>query len=486
MFDFIQQLSDPNASTTGAISGGDFEALQKALSAGYGSDVSQLTGGGALRIQSLDKTMMATIQENKHFRLFNELNKARATATVDEWTEQSSVGGFLGGSTNTETGTIAEQTGSYARRVAQVKYLMTRRSVSFVATLGNNIASAEAVEQAAGAKQLLTDAEYLSFEGDDAVVPTEFPGIYAQMVAGVNAGQVDGSNIIDCEGQSLASVNLVNKGAATISGIGNYGTPTHLFVSQLTQADFDTGLDPAFRVPLPNVPDGGVRLGAPVAGIRTSWGNVANMPDIYVLDEPSMAPFEVALPAVAAANDVFKPASVSAATASDTASKFGSVHAGNYYYLVTGVNAKGQSTGRISSQVAVSAGQRVTLTIGTSAGGTETGYVVYRGRLNGTNAVTDFRRMGRVARAGATTTYIDQNREMPGTTKAFMLDMLPSDMAINWRQLLPMLKFALYPTDAAIIPWAQMMFGYLRITKRRQHVVIKNIVPSGAAWKPFN
>ena len=67
-----------------------------------------------------------------------------------------------------------------------------------------------------------------------------------------------------------------------------------------------------------------------------------------------------------------------------------------------------------------------------------------------------------------------------------MLNMLPGDQAITWRQLLPMLKFPLYPTVSAVIPWAQLLFGYLRITKRRQHGVIKNILPNGATWRPFN
>lgn len=481
------------ASTSGEMGMDAVQELQKALTAGYGTDVSQLAGGGALRIQSLDKTMMATIQENKHFRLFNELAKSGATATVDEWTEQSSIGGFLGGSTNTETGTIAESTGSYARRVGQVKYLMTRRQVSLVVTLGNNLASAEAVEQQAGAKQLLTDAEFLAFEGDSSVVPTEFDGIAAQMYAGVNDGSIDTDNVLDAEGQSLASINLINKAAAQITSYGNFGTPTHIFMSQMTQADFDTGLDPAFRVPLTDVAGGGISLGAPVKGIRTSWGDIATMPDVFVRDGAQMIPFQlqkagtVSLAALATANDVFKPQSVSGATASDTASKFGSTHAGNYYYLVTGVNAAGQSTGLVSSVVAVSAGQKVTLSIGASAGGTETGYVIYRSRLNGTNAVSDFRQMARVAKAnGGTTTYVDLNREIPGTSKAYILNLSKGDQAIAWRQLLPMLKFPLYPTVSAVIPWAQLMFGYLRMTKRRHHVVIKNVLPTSAAWRPFN
>ena len=480
----LPELAAGQASMTGAMEGSAIAELQKALTAGYGTDVSTLTGGGSLRIQSLDKTMQATIQENKHFRLFNELAKTGAGATVDEWTEQSGVGGFLGGSTNTETGIINESTGAYARRVGLVKFLMTKRQVSLVSTLGNNIASSEAIEQQAGAKQLLTDAEYLSFEGDSTVVPTEFDGIYAQILAGVNAGQVDGGNILDAEAQSLASINLLNQAAAQISKRDNFGTPTHLFLSQMVQADFDTGLDPAFRVPLTNVPNGGISLGSPVVGIRTSWGDIANCPDVFINDGDQTVPFQVQYPTLATSNDGLKP-TLALAAASDVSSKFGAAHAGNYYYLVTGVSANGQSTGVISAQQAVTAGQKVTLTITASAGGQETGYAIYRSRKNGTNSPSDFRLVARVGKAGATTTYVDLNRDIPGTTRAYILNMSPGDHAINWRQLLPMMKFPLYPTNAAVIPWAQLMFGYLRITKRRHHAVIKNILPNGAKWKPF-
>lgn len=480
----LPELASGQVSTTGAMGGTAIEELRKALTAGYGTDVSTLQGGGALRIQSLDKTMQATIVENKHFKLFNELAKTGAGATVDEWTEQSGVGGFLGGSTNTETGVINESTGSYARRVGLVKYMMTKRQVSLVSTLGNNIASSEAVEQQAGAKQLLTDAEYLSFEGDDLVVPTEFSGIWAQIRDGVNAGQVDGGNILDAEGQSLASINLLNAAAAQISKRDNFGTPTHLFLSQLVQADFDTGLDPAFRVSLNNVPNGGISLGAPVVGVRTSWGDIKNMPDVFINDGDQTVPFQVTYPTLALTNTGMKP-TLALAVADATDSKFGAPHGGNYYYLVTGLNANGQSDGVISAQTAVAAGKKVTLTITASAGSQETGYAVYRSRLNGTNAPSDFRLMARVPKAGATTTYVDVNREIPGTTKAYVLNMNPGDHAINWRQLLPMMKFPLYPTNAAVIPWAQLMFGYLRITKRRHHAVITNIVANGQKWKPF-
>lgn len=466
--------------TTGEASMGDVADLRKALEMGYGTDVQSLTQGGALRIQSLDHTLMSVIQENKHFALFNELAKSDATTTVDEFSEQSSVGGFLGGSTNTETGVIAASQGEYARRVGLVKYLMTRREISFVSANSNNIVEAEATEANNGTLQLLTDAEFLCFEGDDTVVPTEFPGIYKQMT---DLGSAD--HVIDAAGASLSSINLVDQAASTIAGAGNFGTPTHLFTSQLVQSDFNTNLDPAFRVSLTGRSQE-LMIGAPVKGISTSWGDIKNVPDVYVRDERQQRPFQCDYAALAVANAAIQPASFTATAGAGAAdSKWGATHAGLYYYAVAGVNANGQSEVLVSAQKTVAAGEQVTIEITRSTGATEKGYAIYRGRKNGTNGVTDLRLMTRIPCAGATTTWIDKNQEIPGTTKAYMLNMMPGSNSITWRKFLPLTKFALYPTNAAVIPFALLMFGYLRMAKRRHHVVIKNIVAAGQLWKPF-
>jgi hypothetical protein len=250
------------------------------------------------------------------------------------------------------------------------------------------------------------------------------------------------------------------------------------------QSDFNTKLDPAFRVALTDNPSG-LSLGAPVVGIRTSWGDIKNMPDVFIRDERQQTPFELRYPAVAIAN-LYKPATaapVAAAGPSDT--KWKTAHAGNYYYAVAGVTASGESQSLVSAQVAVAAGNKVTLTIGKSVVGTETGYAIYRGRKDGTNALSDLRFVTRIPCAGASTVWVDLNRKIPGTTKAFILNMSPGAMAINWRQFLPMTKFALYPTNSPVVPWAQMLFGYLRLGKRRHHTVIENIVATGQLWKPF-
>ena len=485
-------LALANNAPTGALSGGEVDALQKALTAGYGTDMANLTGGAALRVQSLDTTMQAVIQQNEDFKLFNRLPKPKAGATVDEWTEQNSVGGFLGGTTNTETGAIADATGSYARRVGMVKYLMTKRQVSLVQTLQTAIADSEAVEYNNGALQLLTDANFLCYEGDSTVVATEFDGVYAQLVAGIAAGNVDGDHIIDARGDTLNNIALFNAAVATIRRPPNFGRPTDVFMSMDVQADLDTGLDPAFRVPLPDVPNGGIMIGAPVIGIRTSGGNIKTNDDGYVRDANLLTPFEQRYAAQAALQAGLQPTIAVDPSVTDAASLFAAAHAGNYYYLVTGLNANGESTGVISSQQAVAAGKKVTITITASGGGTETGYAIYRSRLGGGNVavggadgLSDFRFMARIPKTGSSTTYVDRNKDLPGSSKAYLLNLRPTDTAITWRQLLPMLRFNLYPTNSAIIPWAQLLFGYLRISKLRHHAVIKNIVTKNAIFKPF-
>ena len=152
---------------------------------------------------------------------------------------------------------------------------------------------------------------------------------------------------------------------------------------------------------------------------------------------------------------------------------------------MTGINQNGETAALVSAVVAVTAGQQVTVTISQSAGQGETGYVIYRSRKNGTNALTDLREMTRVAKAGATTAFIDKNRIIPGSTRAYALNLTAGDASIDWKQYLPMMKIPMAAVNSPIIPWLQMICGYLRVTKRAHHVVFDNVVPTGAAWKPF-
>jgi hypothetical protein len=483
-----------NMPALGGSTGGSLEAvgeLQKALQASdYQTDVATLTGGGSLGVQSLDTAMKTVIQEQEHFVLFKKLQQTNATNIVDEYVRQNGVGGFLGGSTNTQMGVVRSAQGDYSREVGLVKFLMSLRQVGYVLNIGKNIVDATAVEERNGALQLLTDAEYLLFNGNAAACPTQFDGIFTQLDAEIAAGNMSSDHVINMDGAALDSVDPFVKLQAAVKRYGSWGTLTDTFLTTGVQGDLNMGIDPAFRWS----PQGNntPMVGAHVDAIRLSGGKLSTQEDTFLMDAdfPMSKPFELTWSAIAAANVAFKPVSVTVdAATSDASSKFSAGRDGNYYYAVASIGGNGEGYTAVtkSTQTAVAAGKKAVLTITRSAAATETGYAIYRSRLNGTNGTDDFRLMKVVPVAGATTTYTDLNLDIPGTVSVPCLNMSPAADAIGWRQFQPMTKIPL-PFGIGgmpVVSWFQFLFGYLRVTKPKHHGYIKNIVPTNATWKPF-
>ena len=447
----------------------------KALQAGYGTDHASLTGGAALRLESLDPTLFTVTQTNDDFKLWQDLAKSRATATVDEWTRKPSLGGFIGSAFNSELGAMIDRTGTYERKTAQVKYLMTKRSISVVQSMQKTTVASESQEMLNGTLELLTSVEHASFYGDGGVIPETFDGLYKAMLA-------EGSPSIDARGGKLDPESIMFL-AGRVAGLKRFGRLTHMYTSHLVQADLDTDLTPAMRINLDNT-TGAIVRGAPVNAIRTTWGNIKVRPDPFAREW--WEPYEV-FETGATSVDPSPPASVAAA-ATGTDGSFDATMLGAYYWAAVSVNRKGVSTIVKSSQVTVAATQRVDVTITRSVAADETGYYVYRTRLGDTNTTANFRYFKQVAVAGATTVVADRNTEIPGTSCVFLLDLGGNrgPAAVSIRQLMPMTKFQLFPSNTAEIPWAQLLFLYLRMTLLERCAIIRNIVPSQATWKPFS
>jgi len=487
-------MAPGGAASLGGSQGGSLDGigdLKKALEASaYQTDVATLTGGGALGIQSLDTAMKTTIQEQEHFVLFKKLQQTNATNIVDEYTRQTSVGGFLGGSTNSQMGVVRSAQGEYSREVGLVKFLMTLRQVGYVLNIGKNIVEATAVEERNGALQLMTDSEYLLFYGNSAACPTEFDGIFKQIDDTIAAGGMSGGNVYDMDATPLTSVTPFSSINASVFDYGSWGRVTDVFLPTAVQTDLNLGLDPAFRWSSQQGQQ--LSIGGHVQGIQLTEGVLKTNIDTFLQHDDFVMskPFELSQSGLAAGNVAFKPVSITGVAASNAASKFTAPRAGNYYYAVAAIGSKGEGQTAVtkSGQIAITAGQAVTLTITASAANTESGYAIYRGRLNGTNSTDDFRLMKVVPKAGATTTFVDLNREIPGTCKVPLLNLQQSADAIGWRQFQPMTKIPL-PFGVGGVPvhsWFQFLFGYLRITKPKHHGYIKNILPTTAKWKPFN
>lgn len=484
----VNPASGGNSMLGGSLGGANADLLKALEASNYQTDVAQLEGGGALGIQSLDTAMKTVVQEEKHFTLFNRLQRTNATNIVDEYTRQNSIGGWLGGSTNTQMGQVRAAQGEYKREVGFVKFLMTLRQVGYVLNVGNNLAQPMAVEERNGAKQLLTDANYLLYHGNAAASPTQYDGIIKQVEDGVAAGEIAPENIVDMDGTKLDSVEAFSQVNVSVGNYGSWGRSSDVFLPMSVQNDLNQGLDPAFRWS----PQGGntPMPGAHVEGIRLQGGVLKTNEDTFIHNEyhPMVLPFEVTQPVVAAANVAFKPTSVAGVAAADVSSKFKASRAGNYFYAVAAIGANGEGMSAVvkSAQVAVAAGEKVTLTITASASGAESGYAIYRSRQNGSNDAADLRLVKIVPKAGATTVFVDLNRDIPGTVTVPLLNLDAGADAIGWRQFQPMTKIPL-PFGVGGVPvhsWFQFLFGYLRVTKPKHHGLIKNILPSNAKWRP--
>lgn len=499
MKDFFQQFAAMTpggvAALGGSAAGALTDELQKALQASnYQTDVATLTGGGALGVQSLDTAMKTTIQENQHFVLFNQLASTNATNIVDEYSRQNGVGGVIGGSTNTQMGVVRSAQGDYSREVGLVKFLMSMRQVGYVLNIGKNMVGPIATEERNGALQLLTDANYLLYHGNSDASPTQFDGIFKQIDDEIAAGKMNPDNIVDMDGARLDSVTPFSNINVSVSDYESWGKSTDVYMPLAVQNDLNQGLDPAYRW----APEGGNTpvIGGHVSKIRLQGGMLTTHEDTFIHSEnhPMVKPWDgstnVQYTAIAAANVGFKPASLTAdASVSDASSRFSATRAGNYYWAVAGIGANGEQLTAVTktTQTAVAAGKKVTLTITQSAGGTESGYAIYRSRQDGTNASSDLRLVKIIKKTGATTTFVDLNRDLPGTVSIPQLNMTPTADAIGWRQFQPMTKIPL-PFGVGGMPvmsWFQFLFGYLRVTKPKHHGYIKNILPAKALWRPF-
>lgn len=477
-----------------------WQDFQKAITTGappYTTDVVGFTGGRALMRQSLEASLIAILQTQQDFKLFNRLNKSQANNIVDEFTVVDDTGMWPGAAVNTELGDIVESTGSYKRFVLQIKYLMDRRRVSVLQDMvPAQLASATTTEQMLSTLGLLTSCEWLLFNGDAAIIPEEYNGIF-QIVNSLYP-----EHVIDARGASIDPYASEIIGASEqIAGVGTYGVASDVYWSNAIQADVDQGLNPAVRWSHQNMPAGGMIIGAPVTGIRSSFahnGRVDCNPDKFIQEGGKI--FSLRYPNASMGTNAPAAPTITVQPATSGAnSKWAAEDIGAYLWAVEAINKSGRSAVVVSSGLTLTSadiGKNVTIGI-TSAAETgdkaATGYVIYRTPIDQSKDIggvtnANFRETERIAvsavGSSVLTTYTDDNSDLPGTSKAYVLNLAPGMEALDIRRLAPLTRFNLYPTSRLEIPWAQFLFLALRSMKPRQHYVIKNLCPRTAAWKP--
>ena len=450
-----------------------------------GVNLGSLTGGGAMRVEALEPELATATVQNPHFVLFNLLfpNRHTSWSLIDQQVVQDGIGGYPGSAVSNETGSnLTDRNGAYHRIVTELKVINEFGGVTVPTAMQG------ALQQAAGAadfnsaeqeifsalSRVLQTVEWQLLFGDPTMTNLEFQGL----IPGLQANAP--GNILNMNGSALNTGAAIAPLAARISGFGSWGSPDSLIVSPNVKADFDGHLESGYRVNLDtNVPS--TTLGALVKGIKYNGLGVGNgMLDLYphvYLDENMRVPVE---------NYASTETSGSACASVPTgvaAGADGTIPAGNYTYRVEAAGPGFVSTTVVSAAVTVGATNHVTLTITASAGNLESYYNVYRSRKNGTNASSDHRFIGRVAKVGGTTPFVDTNAVIPGTSQAIMLTSAPQFGALRLVQMAPPSKIPLAMTSLQY-RFAVLYIAALRLAMPKKHALITNILPSNATWIP--
>ncbi len=452
----------------GEMTRGQLTDLWKALVAGQDIDNPGTAAGQGFpfRVEFLDNMLRYISFRARDVKFFTSLIKEQALNTVieynlfEEYGEES--GGFIA-----EGDLPEEHDLTLSRNYATVKYLATLRRVTHPMQLIRP-AHGDVIRRSAeaGTLWLLRAAERACFFGDSAVVAEEWDGCQAQIEAAVTSG-FSPNGVVDMRGKMLDEDQL-NETIGEVVAHPNYGYPTTLHYSVQAHQNFAKQFYPKERVP--------IATNTIVGGFK--------MPDFQssILDYPVMLSPNVFIregetPVTAGLGNTAKRPAAPTVTAQPTSpaasggevSQFAVDDEGTYIYKVVAVNRYGKSTPVELTGVAVSAGDVVKFTVQHGTG--TTGYEIFRTDADG--AATTAKFIVRVAKgAAATLTYTDENNDLPGTGKGFLLQQ--NREALSFYLLAPMMMYRLADIDLSR-RWAQLLYGTLILNAVRKHRMFKNL-----------
>jgi len=474
MSNIIDQVAqDPSMTGFGTHSAAQIEALQKALSISqnYGTTApGSLTGGSALAVEDLDRTLKLVTHGLEHLKLWKDIIKEKVPQTVHEYNVQNSYGQevspfFAMGGNPTSTDA------NYDREVIQVKYLGTQGQVQHNLTL---IQAAHGPVIAREVKnktiELLARNERAMFDADSAINSLEYDGIFKQVqskeqqsqykstaFAGYESAGADDSVILDIRGQFD---DIVAERMA-LKNVNSFGMAMDCYLGTDVHSKFSRDFYNKQRTLPGETLTSGNR-------VKEHTGTIDYRFKPSLFNRPRKAPLAVAVSASAA------PTLANFASPSDAASQFGSADAGTYGYKISLVYSDGETLPSAEITGAVSAGDRVDIDV--SYSGSPLYANVFRSGVNAAGSAWEF--IGRVALVSSgSTVHVDYNAQLPGTARAYLL-MHDSD-ALCWKQLGSMIKYDLAVTDTSY-KWLQLLYGTPLVTAARKQTISVNLTSTNA------
>jgi hypothetical protein len=443
------------------------EELVKALSAGYGTDAAQFMGGRALEVQDIEATMINAMREQREdCKLMNLVKKRPVHSTVHEYNRRLDVGEYE--NLTADEGGGSEDNDQTIKRVTRnIKYLQDRRAVTDQMEIVDGYENAVESEKIGGTLNVLKGAEFLNFHGDSKVVPTQYDGLVAQILADSNPYP----NVKDLRGKSLTAYGekALNEMTRIINGRG--GDASLIFFPPVIAEQIQDLVRDRLRFGTEDRKAALVVDTYPTPfGSTLHFGEEAGSDKLFKVKGPVFPNGKVD-------KRPNPPASVAAAAAVNSNSQFFAADAGDYNYAVHSISKYGISDGKlITAVVAVAAGKAVNLTITPDSSKPGTGFVITRSEKDGTALME----VCRIANSGsATTTFVDLNADLPGTASMIFLTEKKLQTTMEFYQLCPLRLRPLFESNKAEKPFFIQLFGALDLKVPEWCGIVKNIAYDG-------
>jgi hypothetical protein len=465
----------------GLISAQDIEALNKAITAGYGGagKPTDLTYGGVLQAESLEATLKSITFDMKNLKFWPAISVDKAYNLFEQYNRLISYGSdsapYIG-----EGGAPQEEDSTYVRDGQKIVFFGTRRRVSHQMTLVRVTVGDIVAQQAKeGTMHLLKNIERELYwghahfmnqssgleSGSDADLPVNsiaMSGLLkqlqkgdtdAQMQAGDFLGYGDSSSIqSDLAGQVMAQDDIER---LAVIALENFGAPDQLHIEPAALSAFVKQFYPQFRS-APGLAN--QTVGYDVSKVQTTAGAIDLKPNLFLRPRSGVRSLAV---------NVNAPPSTFSAAGSGVAGS-SSFAAGTYQVKVTAVNDFGESSPVASAPVVLTAGQNLQVAIGSVPAGVKH-FKLYISAPGGAAGTEKF--AGNWANQGSGN-YISSNVQLPGLGEAFLLDM--SAECMRFKQLAPLSKinFAIVTTA---LEFAIVMYGALFVYTPRFNCMFRNI-----------
>lgn len=467
----------------GIVSPEEIDALNKAITAGYGGagKPTDLTYGGVLQAESLESTLKSVTFDMKNLKFWPAISVDKAYNLFEQYNRLIGYGSdsspYIG-----EGGAPMEEDSTYIRDGQRIVFFGTRRKVSHQMTLVRTTVGDIVAQQAKeGTMNLLKNVEREMYwahahfsntatgiqNGAISDLPANsiaMNGLLQQLLKGDDDAQqksrdFEGYGEVrsiakDLDGAVLTQDDLED---LAVIALENFGAPSELHIEPLALSSFVKQFYPQFRS-APGMASQSV--GYDVNKMVTSAGNIDFKPNLFLRPRGSVRPVGIAgAPVVGAASVTGTAGAAPAGTPG--------LDAGVVQYKITFVNDFGESAAiQEAGGVTVTAGQSVSLALSNIPATTK--YIkVYRSEAGGAVGTEKFIANYKVAAA-----VVDSGAKRPGLGEAFLLDM--SSEVMRFKQLAPLSKinFAIVSTA---LEFAIVLYGALFVYAPRFNCIYRNL-----------